>query len=522
MYTADIYRQPFWAENSGFMTGRDPLGIQNSSITVYGRLLPGMTNLTLRLRYYGLYCWLLKEYDKLPEGKSKKNLEYQYNFIRRAELTIAFIMLKLDPNQMSIIGSDYSTRNINQINELGYYDIWKGADKFKETKKGSVYWDFTSGALGQYYAGSLLSLDLIEQVDRFFHIRPRGMELAMAFEKSIQPTSQAEFLKVIETGVLTSDDINNLQEFAINRIAKGDDEWLYYINLLLENDGEKFKTSDGKLSSKRKDSINLFLDYLDQKPLGLSFQAKQYKIIESGEIPNEASIGWYYYFINEAIHYCIETIFWAMLVELDGKNVPLQQFIDQIVEVVLQQTKSEFDFNESDTIFSILSTLNPTDLITELEFLEKLTKSTVNSKVALGNSFKLIFQIYINIEEKMGLITEFEKLNYLGNQKGIISEYSQALIIDSLDIKFEQYLDKVVKYVINDHISTAYRKMGNGEANLLKFIIEEGNIGHIQTMSPKFTNPRLRTLHNFLVDLGYIDKDGCLTEDGKEFLTQNV
>jgi hypothetical protein len=344
----------------------------------------------------------------------------------------------------------------------------------------------------------------------------------MAFEKSIQPTSQAEFLKVIETGVLTSDDINNLQEFAINRIAKGDDEWLYYINLLLENDGEKFKTSDGKLSSKRKDSINLFLDYLDQKPLGLSFQAKQYKIIESGEIPNEASIGWYYYFINEAIHYCIETIFWAMLVELDGKNVPLQQFIDQIVEVVLQQTKSEFDFNESDTIFSILSTLNPTDLITELEFLEKLTKSTVNSKVALGNSFKLIFQIYINIEEKMGLITEFEKLNYLGNQKGIISEYSQALIIDSLDIKFEQYLDKVVKYVINDHISTAYRKMGNGEANLLKFIIEEGNIGHIQTMSPKFTNPRLRTLHNFLVDLGYIDKDGCLTEDGKEFLTQNV
>lgn len=54
MYSAETYKQPFWAENSGFMTGRDPLGIQNSSITVYGRLLPGMTNLTLRIRYYGL------------------------------------------------------------------------------------------------------------------------------------------------------------------------------------------------------------------------------------------------------------------------------------------------------------------------------------------------------------------------------------------------------------------------------------------------------------------------------------
>ena len=65
IYNADIYKEPFWAENSGFMTGRDPLGIQNSSISVYGRLLPGMTNLTQRLRYYGINCWLLKEYDKL-------------------------------------------------------------------------------------------------------------------------------------------------------------------------------------------------------------------------------------------------------------------------------------------------------------------------------------------------------------------------------------------------------------------------------------------------------------------------
>lgn len=39
MYSATTYQQPFWAENSGFITGRDPLGIQNSSIALYGRLL---------------------------------------------------------------------------------------------------------------------------------------------------------------------------------------------------------------------------------------------------------------------------------------------------------------------------------------------------------------------------------------------------------------------------------------------------------------------------------------------------
>ena len=34
MYKLDSYKEPFWAENSGFITGRDPLGIQNSSTKI--------------------------------------------------------------------------------------------------------------------------------------------------------------------------------------------------------------------------------------------------------------------------------------------------------------------------------------------------------------------------------------------------------------------------------------------------------------------------------------------------------
>ncbi len=40
---------PFWATNDGFKGGRDPMGIQNSSVSTYGRLLPGLTNLTSKL-----------------------------------------------------------------------------------------------------------------------------------------------------------------------------------------------------------------------------------------------------------------------------------------------------------------------------------------------------------------------------------------------------------------------------------------------------------------------------------------
>lgn len=32
-----------------------PLGMQNFSVRIYQRLLPGISNVTLRMRYYGLY-----------------------------------------------------------------------------------------------------------------------------------------------------------------------------------------------------------------------------------------------------------------------------------------------------------------------------------------------------------------------------------------------------------------------------------------------------------------------------------
>ena len=78
----------------------------------------------------------------------------------------------------------------------------------------------------------------------------------------------------------------------------------------------------------------------------------------------------------------------------------------------------------------------------------------------------------------------------------------------------------MTKTIINDHIATAYRKMGNGESNLVKIVVEDGMIGHIQTMDPRFTNPRLRTLQNFLTDLGFISSTGQITESGSELIEE--
>ena len=56
-----LVRDPAWTEYKK-KSGLDPLGMQNSSINLYQRLLPGISNVTLRVRYYGFYAWLASIY----------------------------------------------------------------------------------------------------------------------------------------------------------------------------------------------------------------------------------------------------------------------------------------------------------------------------------------------------------------------------------------------------------------------------------------------------------------------------
>ncbi len=49
---------PFFSERMTFIRGLDPLGLQNTSDATFTLLLPGLNNVTGRIRYYSFYCWL--------------------------------------------------------------------------------------------------------------------------------------------------------------------------------------------------------------------------------------------------------------------------------------------------------------------------------------------------------------------------------------------------------------------------------------------------------------------------------
>lgn len=520
MYTAKSYHEPFWAENSGFITGRDALGIQNSSITTYSRLLPGMTNLTLRLRYYGFYMWILQNYHEKHGSNSKLTYKNQFFYVRKAELIMAFIMMKLHPDEQSVIGSDYTKRNINEVDNLGYFDIKKGADKTNGNENRELYWDFNSGALGQYYAGSLVSLKLIKS-EGFFIIEEEGKQLALAFGNNIRENQKELFLEIIESGRLLQEQINDLADFSLNKIAVQSEEWNYYTNMLMGNDGLNLVDDLGIETTLRRESLKLYLNYISQDDPeydSRSFIKWQYQNNDE-EVLGDASFGWTYYYLNEAIHFALETVFWSVLVDLGDKERIFNDYIESLTQRIVSNSKKLYANTSNDSLLiDYVNACSNFSVISLLEILEKITKINSNNMEAEALAFQLLLTIYKSNHLRIDHIKSFEKRYAINNQKGRVSENFSFFIEAKLNSEFKSFIMDAIKMILNNHINSAYRKMGNGEGNLLKFMIEDGIIYHIQTMDPSHTSPRLKALENFVRDLSLITKERKLTKEGNQIL----
>ncbi|MEA4808960.1 hypothetical protein [Phocaeicola paurosaccharolyticus] len=509
MYRSDTHIMPFWAENGGFIRGRDPLGIQNSSITVYGRLLPGMTNLTGRIRYYSFYCWLLDEYDRLSLEKEKQTPQAQYNFIRRAELIMAFLMVIKEPNGTNVPGSDYATRHKAD----GSYSIIQGADKPGK----ELYWDYRSGALGQYYAGSLINLELIEIVENYFHIKPKGQKVAEAFRSAIPVNVRTYFLELIRKGTCGWNDFDKIMSFRLNALTESSEEWLLLNNLLLERDGDNFKTRDGKSSEKRIESIKLYLQSKTESVPLNEFPLWIFKNTSPSVDPNSSQFGWFYYYLNESVHYALSSIFWAFLFNIEGTISEFDSYLKDFGSEIQKKSEALLGISSEDTLKDILELIEKRSIQDELADIRGAVKKEL-PYYAASRSVSLLMMIYNFTESYQEHIKNFELNNYIDYQKGNLTEHLDIYIKKNLDTNYREYINQIVKTLINDHMATAYRKMGNGEANLLKFLIEDRYIIHVETIQPRGTTPRLQSLHNFMRDLGYIDREGTLTGLGWKLL----
>ena len=146
-----------WVKPPPQVGGLDHLAVQAPCINVYGRLLPGITNVTDRARYYSFYPWLIWAFDQ--RGWTKYDDKFVER-VRRADCLFSMIALR----HAIISGSEYedhagamvgSNTLGPAVRELHASESLTLSDYSRRKGAKARYFANKLGGLGQYYLGVL-------------------------------------------------------------------------------------------------------------------------------------------------------------------------------------------------------------------------------------------------------------------------------------------------------------------------------------------------------------------------------
>src|SRR3546814_11589902 len=94
---------------------------------IYQSLVPGISTITLRYRYYSFFPFILRHYDENIRHPDPKEFR---KFQRRCEAMFALICTHGEA-ELGITGTDWANKRINEVPGHGRaidFRVWAGAD----------------------------------------------------------------------------------------------------------------------------------------------------------------------------------------------------------------------------------------------------------------------------------------------------------------------------------------------------------------------------------------------------------
>jgi len=513
---------PYLSERLTYIRGLDPLGLQNNSEATFAMLLPGLNNVTGRLRYYSFYCWLLDQYSVLIASTNPKEQEA---FIRKAELLLALSMVHSNIEYNNVPGSNFASNYLQEADKV--IDLASGTYT-SDHKTATTYWKYPTGAFGQYYVASLINIGIVSSradeaklysrtntlEDSFF---VSGEQLAKAFNENIDSLHKNIFLDAVLTSQVSKNDIVLLFEsFNMMEIPFDTQEHQLLLQLLLQSD--RIPLDDEVVPFHRKNTFKALLDYIQQQPVEkptLAFVQENYKrIITEGLPTNDTLFGWYYYQVNDLFQFANTALFNGLLQELKNEHglnyVDLTTFCDVMSGKVMSELMETYEIEKPITLQDFISQME-SYILDEVEFCNNILQYEGLNRIVYG--FELLITLFINNQHN------FEAIDAFGHQNGIkrdgeSSSYYLKKFTHKLSLPFKDFIyDYLVQNIVLRHHFVAFRKMGGGSQSTQKFVLEEGHIRYLGNFDPSFTGPRLTTLHSFLKDLKLVDND-TITDKG--------
>jgi hypothetical protein len=226
---------PEWTE-LGQDGGLDPLGMQRPIEVIYQSLMPGVSTITLRFRYYAFFPWILKHYEDHIRHTDPAVFRV---FQRRCETLFALVCCRGD-QELGIAGSDWAHKQLGELSGLSeskaVLDFSVGADP--ETEPNQRYLRNKGGAFGGIYATQMAEMGLViidDQRNPIPICTKRALPLAAAFGASLGSMAEV-FFDVVKAGSVSISVLDQLKGMKPTAIQPGSKEHRLLLDTLLGKD----------------------------------------------------------------------------------------------------------------------------------------------------------------------------------------------------------------------------------------------------------------------------------------------
>jgi hypothetical protein len=512
---------PEWTEFRK-KTGLDPLGMQNSSVRLYQSLVPGISNVTLRVRYYGLYAWLSQAYARTIGDTDIKRWQ---QFIRRAEALYALIAA-VRGGETGVAGANWAARKVME-SEGRRIAFAADADPGSPTHYLKQAW----GAYGAAYASQLFEIGIFSRSDTHEIPLPSkeiGEALARVFAEAVGDLGE-RFLRIMERGSVSHVELNELAEMSPSRIRRNGKERASYERILFAKAGLK-RSQD----IERQRTLLLVLDLarlLEREPSvwdvrwclysGCLDEGARWNVDEALEVHRQR---WKLYHANDLSHIAFESILKFILDRLESHpaGVPLAQLISEAASEVLSSmgkvpvSWSNFTRELHVAVDASADSDANSEFVLSNFLIEAMRRGRVFTSETCVLALQLLGVVHRRVEPLRSVLdTEFGTLD----PNGFRSLLTELRFVDAnSELGLKELLYKLFEErVVRRHLWVALRKLRYQNDYTFLIDADDGLVRLRQKDGPVWTTPRMDPSITFLNDIGLIDHDG-LTKRGRDLL----
>ena len=200
-----------WVKPPPQVGGLDHLAVQAPCINVYGSLLPGITNVTDRARYYSFYPWVIWAFDKA--GFTVYDDAFIERF-RRADVLYTLIAVR----HAAICGDAYEGHAGATVGSSTLYSVAAGLEDGANVRLSDYslrngaknrYFANKLGGLSQYYLGVLRELEVLDgdAAQGIKYTRQVGQLIAEQFDAGFD---SGLFLSAVDADSVTTQQLDAL------------------------------------------------------------------------------------------------------------------------------------------------------------------------------------------------------------------------------------------------------------------------------------------------------------------------